>query len=63
MSYSRRLETLKARIEQTREHLNDLIILGEESISSNDVMIVSQVLDDLLVEYLKEFKELDKDEV
>jgi len=51
---------LKTRIEQTREHLNDLIILGEENISSKDVMLVSQVLDDLLVEYLKE---LDKDEL
>ncbi|HPT75334.1 MAG TPA: aspartyl-phosphate phosphatase Spo0E family protein [Defluviitaleaceae bacterium] len=59
MSYSR-LEVLKTRIEQTREHLNDLIILGEENISSKDVMLVSQVLDDLLVEYLKE---LDKDEL
>jgi len=59
MSYSR-LEVLKTRIEQTREHLNDLIILGEENISSKDVMLVSQVLDDLLVEY---FKELDKDEL
>lgn len=60
MLYSRRLETLKSRIEQTRKHLNDLITLGEEKISNNDVMIVSQVLDDLLVEYLKE---LDKDEI
>jgi|GEM_PF-686217 len=54
MSDSKRLEMLKEKIEETRQYLNDLIGLEEGIISNKKIMDVSQMLDDLLVEYLKE---------
>ncbi|NLK97371.1 aspartyl-phosphate phosphatase Spo0E family protein [Defluviitalea saccharophila] len=45
---------LRANIEQVREQLNHLIDLDSSNISDHEVLKLSQQLDELLVEYLRE---------
>lgn len=45
---------LRANIEQEREQLNHLIDLDSSNISDHEVLKLSQQLDELLVEYLRE---------
>ena len=54
MPHNNQLQTLRTEIEQAREELNDLIGLDRKNISNKKVVELSQILDNLLVEYLKE---------
>ncbi|WP_058484841.1 Spo0E family sporulation regulatory protein-aspartic acid phosphatase [Defluviitalea phaphyphila] len=53
MSYSNNLQNINVKIEYTREVLNNLIASKMDKISNKEIIYVSKVLDDLLVEYLK----------
>jgi len=54
MPYGQVSGELRAKIEQVRERLNHLIDWDGSNISDLEILKLSQKLDDLLVEYLKE---------
>ncbi|NLM12496.1 MAG: aspartyl-phosphate phosphatase Spo0E family protein [Epulopiscium sp.] len=54
MPYGQVSSELRAKIEQVRERLNHLIDWDGSNISDLEILKLSQKLDDLLVEYLKE---------
>lgn len=49
------IESLKKSINEIRETLNELCITTEEIPNSEERLAVSQYLDDLIVEYMKQF--------